>query len=305
MTEHPGQDRVRLVDSSTERNHMRHRLIATGVSLGLALMGTQLLAPTAQAAHPVARAAAPTIKAKVTDKAIKLSTSSIHAGLVTFKVVDKKAKGSAVLQAFHLHPGYTLQQLSQDFGPAFSGDTAAIARLDDNVDWLAGAEAKSTKPGWFQERLTKGSYVFIDQNQQAPIFTVLTVRGKVHKRTPVATHGKINIFTYGFEPRGAIRNNGWVKVDNRSDQPHFIELQRVKSGTTRGQVLKFLRSGGQGQPSFAKRANSSFGVISPNRHAAWNLDLPKGRYALMCFWPDRATGMPHAVMGMVDMVNLK
>lgn len=284
---------------------MKHRLIAAGASLGLALMSTQLVASTAHAAQPVARAAAPTIKAKVTDTAIKLSTGSINAGLVTFKVVDNKSKRAAVLQAFRLHAGYTLQDLSADFGPAFSGDTAAIARLDDNVTWLAGAEAKSAKPGWFQERLTKGSYVFIDQNQNAPIFTTLTVKGTAHKRTPVASHGKINIFTYGFEPRGAIRNKGWVKVANRSDQPHFIEFQAVKKGTSRAQVLKFLRSGGHGQPSFAMRAHTSFGVISPNRHAAWKLDLPKGRYALMCFWPDRMSGMPHAFMGMVDMVNLK
>lgn len=283
---------------------MRHRLIAAGASVGLALMGTQLVAPSADAAQPVARAAAPTVTAKVTDSAIKLSSSSIGAGLVTFKAVDKKAKGAAVLQVFRLHPGYTLQDLSGDFGPAFSGDTAAIARLDDNVTWLAGAEARATKPGWFQERLTKGHYVFIDQNQNAPIFSTLTVTGKAHQRQPVASQGKINIFTYGFEPRGTIRNQGWVKVDNRSDQPHFIEFQRVKKGTTRAQVLKFLRSGGNGQPSFAMRANDSFGVISPNRHAAWKLDLPKGRYALMCFWPDRMSGMPHAYMGMIDMVNL-
>ena len=120
---------------------MKHRLIAAGASLGLALMSTQLVASTAHAAQPVARAAAPTIKAKVTDTAIKLSTGSINAGLVTFKVVDNKSKRAAVLQAFRLHAGYTLQDLSADFGPAFSGDTAAIARLDDNVTWLAGAEA--------------------------------------------------------------------------------------------------------------------------------------------------------------------
>jgi hypothetical protein len=283
---------------------MRHRLIAAGASMGLALTGTLLVAPTAGAAQPVARAATPTITAKVTDQAIKLSSSSIGAGLVTFKAVDKKDKGAAVLQVFKLHSGYTLQDLSADFDPAFSGDTAAIARLDDNVTWLAGAEARASKPGWFQERLTKGSYVFIDQNQNAPIFSTLRVKGKAHKRHPVATHGKINIFTFGFEPRGAIGNHGWVAVDNRSDQPHFIEFQRVKKGTTRAQVLKFLRSG-SGQPSFGLRANSTFGVISPNRHAAWKVDLPKGRYALMCFWPDRMTGMPHAFMGMVDMVNLK
>jgi hypothetical protein len=284
---------------------MRHRLIAAGASLGLALMGTQLVAPAADAAQPVARAAAPTITVKVSDTAIKLSSSSIRAGLVTFKAVDKKAKGAAVLQVLRLHAGYTLQQLSGDIPKAFNGDTTAIATVDDNVDWLAGAEARATKPGWFQERLTKGQYVFIDQNQQAPVFSMLTVTGKVHQRQPVASQGRINIFTYGFEPRGAIRSKGWVKVDNRSDQPHFIELQRVKKGTTRAQVLKFLKSGGNSQPSFALRARDSFGVISPNRRAAWKLDLPKGRYALMCFWPDRLSGMPHAFMGMVDMMNLK
>lgn len=284
---------------------MRHRLIATGASLGLALMGAQFVAPTAHAAQPVARAEAPTIKAKVTDHAIKLSSSSIRAGLVTFKVVDKKAKGAAVLQAFHLHSGYTLQDLSADFGPAFSGDTDAIGRLDDNVDWLAGAEARSSKPGWFQERLTKGRYVFIDQNQQAPIFTTLTVKGTVHKRKPVATQGTISTFTYGFRTDGKIRANGWVMAQNRADQPHFIVLQHVKKGTTRHQVVKFFKGGGHGQPSWARRGSTSLGVISPNVKSAWHLDLPKGRYAMFCFWPDRMSGMPHVAMGMIDMVNLR
>jgi hypothetical protein len=283
---------------------MRHRLIAAGASLGLALMSTQLVASTADAAQPVARAAAPIIKAKVTDKAIRLSTSSIRAGLVTFKAVDKKAKGSAVLQVFRLHPGYTLQDLSADFGPAFSGDTAAIDRLDDNVDWLAGAEARANKPGWFQERLTKGSYVLIDQNQQAPIFSVLTVKGTVVPRQRIATQGTISTFTYGFRTDGTIRANGWVMTRNRADQPHFIVLQHVKAGTTRHQVVKFFKTGGQGRPTWARRGSTSLGVISPNRRAAWHLDLPPGRYALFCFWPDRFSGMPHVAMGMIDMVNL-
>lgn len=284
---------------------MKHRLIATGASLGLALMGAQFIAPTAHAAQPVARAAAPTIQAKVTDHAIKLSSSSIRAGLVTFKVVDKKAKGSAVLQVFRLHPGYTLQQLSADFGPAFSGDTDAIGRLDDNVDWLAGAEARSSKPGWFQERLTKGQYVFIDQNQQAPIFTMLTVKGKVVKRQPVATHGTISTFSYGFRTDGRIRANGWVMARNRADQPHFIVLQHVKPGTTRNQVVKFFKNGGNGRPTWALRGGTSLGVFSPMKNAAWHLDLAKGRYAMFCFWPDRFSGMPHVAMGMIDMVNLR
>jgi len=281
---------------------MRHRLIAAGASLGLAVMSTQLVAPGAHAVQPAERAAAaPIIKAKMTHSSIKLSDDTVRAGRIEFKVVTHK--GGHVFQLLRIHSGYTPQQLSQDIPAAFSGDTAAIARVDDNVTWLGGAEAHPGRPGFYEVKLRAGHYLAVDQEGNG--LAMLTVKGTVHKRVAPQTQGTIATFTYGFRTDGKIRANGWVKARNRADQPHFIVLQHVKKGTTRQQVVKFFKSGGQGRPSWALRGSTSLGVISPTVRVDWHLDLPTGRYALFCFWPDRMTGMPHVAMGMIDMVNLR
>jgi len=36
-----------------------------------------------------------------------------------------------------------------------------------------------------------------------------------------------------------------------------------------------------------------------------NLDLAPGRYALICFVPDSASGKPHAALGMIGELEVK
>ena len=100
---------------------MKHRLTAAGMTLGLAFIAS-LGTTSAQAARPVERAAtSPVVVAKVSESAIGLSASSVRAGKITFKVVDTKAKGQAVLQILRLHAGYTPVDLQSDIGQAFGG----------------------------------------------------------------------------------------------------------------------------------------------------------------------------------------
>jgi hypothetical protein len=282
---------------------MTHRIrtIAAAAAAGLVTLAVPGL-PAAHAAHPISRAAAPVITAKMTSSTIKLSDSSPRAGRLTFKVTT--GKGDHVFQILKLHTGYTLQQAGADFQLAFGRhpDTAAIARLDDNVTWLGGAEAKPGKPGWYQISLKAGDYVAIDQ--QGNGLVPLTVTGSTQKRTAQKTHGTITTFSYGFRSDGNLPAKGWLKATNRADQPHFIVLQHVKEGTTRQQVAKFFAKGGNGQPSFGLPGSTGLGVISPGQTVAWNVDLPKGEYIMMCFWPDRFTGMPHVAMGMFDLTHL-
>jgi hypothetical protein len=70
-------------------------------------------------------------------------------------------------------------------------------------------------------------------------------------------------------------------------------------------VAKWIKSGANGQPPFQLHGSNGLGVISPGRVGAWRIDMPAGRYLIACFWPDRFTGMPHFLMGMWNLVDLK
>jgi hypothetical protein len=60
-----------------------------------------------------------------------------------------------------------------------------------------------------------------------------------------------------------------------------------------------------GNPRWVLKANTSTGTISPNRAETFSYHLPAGKYLLACFWPDDETGMPHILMGMWKLVELK
>lgn len=289
---------------------MKHRLTVAGITLGLAFTAS-LATPSAHAVRPVEhKAAAPVVVAKVSANAIHLSTTSVRAGKITFKVVDTKAHGVAVLQILRIHQGYSPGALQTDIGRAFGGpgvtldqQLASIANLDDEVTWLSGAQATPKKNGWFDIKLGKGSYFLIDQDGNG--VTQLAVHGTTVKRTAPSAHGaSIITYTYGFDTTGTLPHDGWVRTTNKADQPHFIIAQRVKQGTTHRQVARFIKSGAQSNPTWALRANSGLGVISPGKTGLWKIDLPKGEYLLQCFWPDRMDGAPHFFHGMWQLVQL-
>jgi hypothetical protein len=280
---------------------MSHRIrtIAAVAATGLVTLAVPGL-PAAHASHTVGRAAAPVVTAKMTASQLTLSETSVRAGRITFKATAKK--GDHIFQLLRLHRGYTAAQAISDVAKAFKGNLDAIARVDKEITWLGGAEAKPGAPGWYQVSLKAGQYFAVDQNGSGA--TQLAVTGSTQKRAAVATHGTMTTFSYGFRSDGKLPAKGWIKATNRADQPHFIELQQVKPGTTRHQIAKFFAKGGNGRPPWALRASTGLGVISPDKSVAWKLDLPKGEYVMMCFWPDLFTGMPHVAMGMFDITHL-
>ena len=270
----------------------------TAVSLGAAaVVGTS-------AAGASARAGIPTVTVHVGGGKIGFvsGNSTLHAGRIHFRVVT--GSGTHILQALRLHHGYSLQQAGQDFGPAFGGNTAAIARLDDNVTWRGGAQARPNKPGSFVVTLRAGHFFFIDQNSNARP-KPFTVVGNVTPRPSFPHQSKITAFTYGFDSSPlTIPAKGTTFFFNQADQPHFLEMQRVKDGTTAAQVRRFIKNGAQGNPSFGLGAGTGAGVLSPGTGQMLSYDLPAGEYLLACFWPDRFTGMPHFFMGMWKLIHL-
>jgi hypothetical protein len=288
--------------------HLRSRGTAFAAA-GLAAASLLVpLATSAQASTTKYEAARATSAAKpqlvvahMTASRIRLSDDTVHAGRILFRAVTKD--GDHTVQLARLRPGYTIQQAGPDINKAFSGDVAAVNRVDKGISFRGGVEAHPGRPGSYSTVLTAGHYVVLDQNSDG--LAMLTVTGS-HVRQVRAPHrGSVTAFTYGFDstPR-FLPANGWIRLANRADQPHFVEFQRVKPGTTPAMVRKTLAMNPQSRPSWALKVNFSTGVMSPGTAQVVQVALPPGRYVLMCFWPDDRTGMPHALMGMWKLVTV-
>lgn len=277
------------------------------MALGAAAVTAASLGATAilgaSAAGASERAGIPTVTVHVGGGKIGFvsGNSTLHAGRIHFRVIT--GSGSHVLQVLRLHHGYTLQDAGQDFGPAFSGNTAAIGRLDDNVTWRGGAQARPDKPGSFVVTLRAGHFYLIDQTSNAAP-KPFTVVGNVTPRPNFPHQSKITAFTYGFDSSPlTIPAKGTTYFFNQADQPHFLEMQRVKDGTTAADVRAYLKHPA-GPPPFGLRAGTGAGVLSPGTGQMLSYNLPAGEYLLACFWPDRFTGMPHFFMGMWKLIHL-
>jgi hypothetical protein len=236
-------------------------------------------------------------------KMILSSGNTLHAGRITFRGVT--GKGGHGLQIVRLHRGYTPQDAVRDTNKAFQGDLAAIKRVDTRMTWRGGAEVRPHKPGIFTVTLRAGTFYFVDQNSSAA--AKVTVVGTVPARAGIAHQSSVTAFSYGFvtSPRpDSVPASGTLQFFNHADQPHFLEIQRVKDGTTARQVRRALSPNAQGQPTFLMPAHTGTGVVSPNFGEMFQYNLPRGEYLFACFWPDRLTGMPHAFMGMWKLVQL-
>jgi hypothetical protein len=279
---------------------MVRKAVLTGLLAGGVAVGG--LVPVAAAATPAVTFPAGSAVVTVTMDAnsMSLSQQTVAAGRISFKAVSGDGQDHE-LQVLRLRSGYTQAEFGADMGKVFNGDVKAIRRVDDHVVFRGGAETH-TKPGYMTVPLKAHTYFLLDIAGNA--FTKLKVTGSFQHRPAPTARNTITAFSYGFGLTGALPHQGWIRERNVSDQPHFFVFNRVKADTTYREVKRYFASGAQGQPPFALRANISSGVISPYTDQQFYLDLPAGRYVVMCFWPDDDTGMPHAMMGMWKLITL-
>lgn len=289
------------------RTH-RTRAIAAAMTGALLAVTTAVTA----AAPASAAAAVPTVKVKMTASAITFSgggastangVTTLHAGRYHFHVVSPS--GTHALQLLRFKNGYTLDQAQQDIQKLDSDvpDVAAVQRIDHGVIFLGGVDAAPKSPGDMVATVRAGQLFAFDVqgNAKAP----LNIVGELGKTGKTPHSGTYTAFSYGWGVSKNLPTSGMVKFANQADQPHFLVIQQVKTSTTNKQVRKFIDSGLQGNPSWALKASTESGVVSPGKSQLFAYDLPAGKYLVMCFWPDYFTGMPHVMMGMWRLVTLK
>jgi hypothetical protein len=287
----------------------RYRAAATALLLtataGLAATGGG--AEASGTHHTSTKAADLTVTITSSKTAVKLSVDEIRPGRTTFKVV-RGHKGGGLVQVMRLRKGYSLKHAFSDFGKAFGPTThiKAVRRIDRNVVFYGGMPAPAkgdpaTKWAVNIDARDKYYAANLDKNNVSSFL----VKGKHQKRSWPSADGRLNMAPGNvFKPAAVNAHKGWMNTTNNSDEPHFIVLDHVKKSTTIEQVNDCFAGTGPCDFRAADHAAADTGVISPGHTFRWKYHLPRGRYLAQCFWPSKADGMPHALMGMVALMDL-
>ncbi len=292
----------------------RYRAAATALLLtataGMAATGG---AAEASGSHHTGAGAAKTLVITIKTKAggVKISDTRFRPGNTVFKV--KNAGGKGLIQVLRLKPGYTLSEAFADFQAGFGGstpDVAAIRRVDRNVVFYGGmpTPGKPSKPAHIWAVNLNKTDTYYAVNLDAGAVTPFKVKGDRQRRGMPAQDGFINAKvsnnaagnTFKAGKHNAAR--GWMSTTNKAKEPHFVDLQQVKKGTTNADISKWFKGGPN--PSVKGGRRSGTGVISPGHRFLWHYNLTKGRFVALCFWPSKMDGTPHAIMGMHTVFNL-
>lgn len=167
--------------------------------------------------------------------------------------------------------------------------------------------------------LTPGEWIAWPGDPEVPLMPVgLTVTGEMPADLPAPdASATVTMSEYAFAIDGALTSGPQViEVTNVGAQPHHLIAFRANEGVTLtkdivAQVLEIEMTGATpapeaGLPNPEEDFTDAFYMDSLSMGAtAWlAVDLEPGDYGIICFIPDVASGMPHAVEGMYDVVTV-
>lgn len=103
-----------------------------------------------------------------------------------------------------------------------------------------------------------------------------------------------------------------VKVENIGAQPHFVELSKVPDGTTEANIEALIMTFMGGTPEAEPVAEEAFIYTGysgeqSGQTVQWVTMMIQepGTHAAACWIPDPETMMPHAAMGMYEIIEVE
>ncbi len=244
---------------------------------------------------------------------------SVHAGFVTFKVSTPDNTYHA-LQGIRVNPGHTLAQVLHDFELGLSdsrADNAQGARqLVVDATLMGGVVPSSYAPMSVTMPMTRGTYYFFDQNDIGGTVPVRVHRLKVVGKmrwSGIPRFSSIIGMTIdsnhmpAFVAPTDLKAKGNVLVYGQGDELHEAVFRPIAPGITDAYITQYykdLDAGLPHAPSPWLGLQHGLQAMSPGQFAILHMDLPPGRYALVCLVPDDQSGIAHSHMGMHQVVTL-
>jgi hypothetical protein len=298
-------------------NPITRRTLVIGsvaASVAAALPASTVAARARQAASPEAGGSAladldlPEITVTIAADAFTVSESEIAAGryLVTVENQHEEIL-AAVFQ--EMPDDATIEEMT-----ALLTDTEVTAPPDwyYTVHSAGGATARPGESIRFVVDLEAGRYM-VHWDNVVPGLSAhqLIVTGDMPEDLPlIDADVTIEMVEMAFNLSGDLSSGDHVvEVINAGAQPHFAEFLGVPDGTTVEDFMDLVASFGGGPDATPAETRLSMtdispafmtGVLSPGATMWSELSLDPGTYLLVCFVPDTETGIPHAMLGMVD-----
>jgi len=107
---------------------------------------------------------------------------------------------------------------------------------------------------------------------------------------------------YKFAIDGLKSGANTIEFTNKGSMLHHVVIIPFLEGKTLDDLKTAFASEDQSGPPPVDFEKGSFSAVAgPGQSIVYDLDLPAGHYAILCFMPDPGTaGPPHALKGMID-----
>ena len=188
-----------------------------------------------------------------------------------------------------------------------------------------GAAAEPGASGEVVLDLAPGDWVFNlvgfgeEDVEGIDLYKTVAVTGEPPAAEDPADAAEVAMIDFDFEVPADLAGGPQIwKVTNNGSQPHHLVLASVPDGTTEEQVLELLNAffGPPATPEAGATpvepalgpddyVEVGFTGILSSGQANWlEFDLAPGTYVAICFIPDQETGMPHVMMGMLEVFTV-
>jgi hypothetical protein len=201
---------------------------------------------------------------------------------------------------------------------------AQLFRIDGRHSIAEALRIRAPLPSWFRweggvgmtapgkkasitQRLHPGKYYITGNRGDRAKVAPLTVTGADTDAELPDAAASIVTKEYSFVADGLKRGANSIEFSNEGLEPHHAVVAPVRRGASVGQLRRFLRGGGPipvGEVANIDHALET-SVIESGQRQVMRLDLEPGKYALLCFVPDRRGGPSHVAKGMVDDVTVR
>lgn len=176
--------------------------------------------------------------------------------------------------------------------------------------WIHGAGGLGTVPpgqaGSATVVLEPGTYYVQDDEGPQGGIAKFEVTGEASDAELPATDATIVASEYKFTTEGLKAGANRVTFDNAGEELHHAIAFPINGESTLADVEKFFMSEGRpsGPPPVDFESGAATAILDGGTKEVAELEFEAGRYAFVCFIPDRAGGPPHFIKGMLQEVEI-